>query len=415
MIFRKTSLWIFLCLLLWAFPIAANQSIGFDFIHPNREKATFPIKVYHNLVVLKLNINSSDTLNFILDSGVENTILFSNDLLDNPLNSSFNRSINISGLGKTDMIEAGISVGNEIILNQVRGQNITIVDISQDIGISEMFGIPIHGIIGAELLKYFAVKIDYRSKEITLYKQSIKEYGKKYTVLPIEIHNNKPYIDQTSFRLKNENVSQLKMLVDLGESKPISIFEGSTGQLIYPDNFIFSNLGKGLSGTITGYITRSKQFAIDKYVFKNVITSYPDERSLRYIDYKHGRNGSIGSGLLKRFIVVLDYKSKTLALKRNGRLRAPFLYDRTGIIVKASGDELNTFQIAEIVDYTPAYFSELAIDDEILKINSTSLYGKDLVDVNELLNSSINRKTIRLTLKRQDQIFKIKLYLFDFI
>ena len=301
-------------------------------------------------------------------------------------------------------------------MNGVLGQNLTIVEIQEDLTISQMFGLPINGIIGAELFRYFVVKIDYRKRQLTLYKHGFNDLGRKYHTLPIEIHDNKPYLNATNYNLSDRQNISLNMLVDLGESKPLSIFINSDSRLEYPKQFVFSNLGKGLSGTISGYVTRSRSFSIDKkFTFKNIITSYPDQRSLQFIDSSHNRNGSVGSGLLKRFVLIFDYQNKWLALKKNGRVSAPFNYDRTGLIVKAEGENLDRFKVAEIIDFTPAFFSMLQADDEILRINNENLMGKKLVEVNELLSTSKRKKTLKITVLREGQEVRLKLYLFDFL
>ncbi len=334
----------------------------------------------------------------------------------NPLNEVNKRIVTISGLGNAANIKAKVSIGNTIRMHKIRGNNLTVVEIKEDLNISQILGLPIHGILGSELFRYFIVKIDYKKKELTLYKYGSKKHEKKFHILPIEIHDNKPYISSASYKQSNGQVVNLKMLLDLGESKPISIFVESDSVHEYPSKFIYSHLGKGLSGTISGYITRNPNFSInDKFTFKDIITSYPDEQSLQFLDIENNRDGSIGSGLLRRFILVFDYQKKQLAIRKNGRISAPFSYDRAGVIISAHGENLDQFKVEEIINFTPAYFSILEEDDEIIKINKEFLKGKKLAEVNALLNLKKNRKTLRLTILRQGKEIKTKLDLFDFL
>ena len=87
---------------------------GFQ-IKNDKKKVIIPYKTSNNLVILPVSVNGV-SLNFLLDTGVENTILFSLEEADSV---QFNKveKIKIRGLGSGDAIDAFKSSENKIEIN----------------------------------------------------------------------------------------------------------------------------------------------------------------------------------------------------------------------------------------------------------------------------------------------------------
>jgi hypothetical protein len=65
-----------------------------------------------------------------------------------------------------------------------------------------------------------------------------------------------------------------------------------------------------------------KNFELGGQTFKNMPTSFPDE-SLG-VGRNDGRNGNLGSGLLRRFKVIYDYSRKQMIVEPNKFVGEPF-------------------------------------------------------------------------------------------
>ena len=50
-----------------------------------------------------------------------------------------------------------------------------------------------------------------------------------------------------------------------------------------------------------------------------------------------GRDGSIGSEILKRFVVVYDYSEKKIYFKKNSNFNLPFGFNKSGIEIQHDG------------------------------------------------------------------------------
>ena len=74
-----------------------KERYGF-FIANNRTSTRIPFQLHSNLIIVPVQINQSDTLYFILDTGVSNTIITDPDAFrEKPL--TLTRKIKLSGAG----------------------------------------------------------------------------------------------------------------------------------------------------------------------------------------------------------------------------------------------------------------------------------------------------------------------------
>ena len=132
----------------------AQNRIGFYLDDEINNTFSVPFKTINNLIILKLSINDSKELSFILDSGSKNTLLFIDDSINNPLEKSYQRAFEINGWGNGVSNFGFISIQNKVKLGKVIGSNISIVGINKsDMDISPFFGEKIDGILGIDIFR----------------------------------------------------------------------------------------------------------------------------------------------------------------------------------------------------------------------------------------------------------------------
>ena len=86
---------------------------GFQF-ETNKKKIVIPFKLINNLIFIPINVNGIE-LNFLLDTGVEETILLS--LEDKEVNLNNIEKIKLRGLGGAEAVE-GLKSSNNILAIQ---------------------------------------------------------------------------------------------------------------------------------------------------------------------------------------------------------------------------------------------------------------------------------------------------------
>ena len=374
-----------------------------DFIlENNATKATIPFKLINNLVFIPIKVNGVE-LNFLLDSGVEETILFS---MEEKQEVSFNNvaKIKLRGLGSEEEIEGLKSTKNILETHGLKSNDhMVFIILDQSFNLSSHIGIPVNGIIGHKFFRNNLVEINYQKKKIIVHTKSEKykqKLDKQFKAVPITVEKAKPYI-MTKATVNNEEIPA-KLLVDIGNSDAFWIFENDKIKL--PNKNFPDFLGKGFSGDIEGHRAKIDKFSIDEFDFKKPIVSFPDSISIRNVKMVPGRIGSVGGEVLKRFTVVLDYQGKKLYLKRNSKYTEPFTYNKSGITVQHNGLQwvqetvhLETVRIASTMD-------ELQDKD---KNDNNFKYKFALKPVYEIVNIRQNSAAEKCGLRKGDIIVSI--------
>lgn len=372
----------------------------------NRKKMTIPFKLVHNLIVIPVQINNSKPLNFILDSGVKNTLitqLYFSDSLD----LAAANKIAIRGLGEGYTIEAYHSTGNSMFMPGVKGDNHTVFVLLEDVfNLSTRMGMPVHGIIGYDIFKNFIVKINYNQKAITLYRPDYKLRKKKRAEEhPLYIEDTKPYLYGT-VKQHNGDTIDVKLIVDTGASHSLSLYLPTNDRLTLPPKVMEAYLGRGLSGDINGKIGRLESFRLGKYELENLPASYPDEEAIKLALKIANRNGNLGSDILKRFTVIFDYPHERMMLIPNNKFREPFSYNMAGFEVSTPLPGTNFYIVSNVVDNSPAKQVGVQTGDQLLLINGRDCTDIPLQELLDLMESKPGRK-LRLRLKREEKIFNV--------
>jgi len=415
-------------------------------IQGHSSKVTIPFKLINNLIFIPIKVNGVE-LNFLLDSGVEETIMFS---MEEQKEISFNNVVKIKlrGLGSEEEIEGLKSTNNVLETHSLKSStHLVYIILDQNFNLSSHIGIPVNGIIGYKFFKNNLVEINYSKKKLYVYpnKESIKEkLDKKFKSVPISIERSKPYITTTAV-VDSVKISA-KLLIDIGNSDAFWIFENNKIKL--PKKNFPDFLGKGFSGDIEGHRAKIAKFSVDEFDFKNPIVAFPDSTSIRNVKMVPGRIGSIGGEVLKRFTLVLDYADEKLYLKKNSKFSEPFTYNKSGITVQHNGLQwvqetlhLETVQVAnsmsdvgydakkddnfkykfslkpvyEIVNIRKKSAAEkcgLKKGDIIVSINNAVPYKYSLQQINSLLKSE-DDVWINLEVERDSLILKFRFRLED--
>ncbi|WP_396174211.1 aspartyl protease family protein [Flavobacterium sp.] len=413
----------------------------------NKKRIVIPFKLINNLIFIPIKVNG-ETLTFLLDTGVEQTILFSLD--DKQQVSLFHlQKINLKGLGSNDAVEAYKSSENKMEVDgYVDEEHEIYLILDQEFNFSSQVGIPVNGIIGYHFFKSHPTEIDYERKKIIVYSADNKKLSKKlmrnFKKDSIAIEENKPYY------VSNVTTTTLsypsKMLLDTGNSDALWLFLNKPTQLQLPPKTIQDFLGRGFSGNVYGQRARIPSFTFGSTTFENGIGTFPDSTSIKSLNFVKDRAGSIGGEILSRFQIVFDYPNGKLYSKPNSKCNEPFNYNMSGIEVQHDGlewvketyednqskgqtfyngytsdirvqDNLKikfelkpVFRIYNVRADSPAAQAGLSAKDKIIAINKQKAHTLSIEKINEILKSE-EGKTIEIVIERSSKVYTFKFQL----
>ena len=425
------------CLLCCCTVVTAQNTFMFT---SKKKKVAIPFQLVNNLIIFPIKVNGVQ-LNFLLDTGVEETILFS--LEENEEVKLFEiEKIMLKGLGSQDAVEGLKSKNNTLSINGLESKNQEVlVILDETFNFSSSLGVVVNGIIGYHFFENNFVSIDFARKKIYLYNPltiNKKKITREYKSYPISIEKHKPYIN-SEVVIEKQPIAA-KLLLDTGNSDAVWLFQNKKNNIEIPEKNFDDFLGRGFSGDIFGKKARIYHFALDNFEFEQPLVAFPDTLSVKNVKMVDKRLGSIGGEIFRRFSVIFDYQDNKLYLRKNENYNDPFHYNMSGIVLHHTGVQWvqgsrieenpgsNTvkidfgdtpldmkykfelkpvYEIVSVRKDSPADKIGLKKGDILVAINGVDSYRYSLQDINEILKSEIGRNIV-IEVARKNIVIKYK-------
>ena len=230
------------------------------------------------------------------------------------------------------------------------------------------------------------------------------------------------------FKLSDSKEFSGKILIDIGNSDALWLFENQSDKIQIPEANFEDYLGIGFSGEIHGKRAKINQFRINDYVFEKPYVAFPDSNSIKNVTLVQSRIGSVGGEILKRFTVVFDYPNNKMFIRKNEKYSKPFSFNMSGLEINHSGKQwvpetltMNTFvttsgheshyqkkenpikfnfvlkpifKIVNVRKDSPGDIAGLKKDDLIVSINRKPASSYSLQSINDLLKSEDGKKIL---------------------
>ncbi|MBW3545299.1 MAG: aspartyl protease family protein [Bacteroidetes bacterium] len=355
-------------------------------------------------------------LEFLLDTGVRTPIL-TDRLYSDFLNISYDRTLSLRGAGQGDAVQAHMASNVNMMLPNVSVNNQPLLVLEEDyLDLGSQLGVPVHGIIGYELFARFVVKIDYEENLITLYEPEQFKAPRNYDRVDLSIESQKPYI-QAEITDEAGQKHIVKLLLDTGASHAILLHtnaENKEAGVPIPEKTIYGSLGRGLLGDIQGHIGRVPHLQMGSHAFTDVLASFPDIKSYTLQNNNSDRDGTMGGEILSRFTVIIDYPHNAIYFQKSQDFKRPFIFNKTGLTIVASGPKLEIKEVADVRKDTPAHRAGIQKHDICFKINGKRTSEVGLSDLSHLLRKRDGKK-VRFVFLRNGEKVKVKMRLKDII
>lgn len=406
---------IFISFVFWTFTFAGSiaeaQNI-FEY-EKGKKKIDIPFTMENNFILVKIRLNNFIPLTFIFDTGAEYTILAKREFTD-LLGINYDREFKLIGADLSTEIIAHLAKNIDIALPGVRAKSQNILVLDKDyFHFEEYAGVSIDGVLGADIFRHFVVKINYKRGVISLYEPSKFKKPKGYEEFRIDIKSSKPYLRLPVY-IRDSLILSSKFLIDSGAGLSLLLYTNTHDEFELPPNVITGNIGFGLGGFMEGYLGRIHKLSLPPFQFTNVVTNFQELNTDFDVNQIVLRDGIIGNGLLSRFFVIIDYHSSRLYLKPRKKYNRGFEYDRSGLVLIASGPELDKFEVISVLPGSPAAEAGLLPRDVVRGINRLPNSFLSLNLITRKLQGRAGKK-IRLVIKRNEEKRVITFILKDLI
>ncbi|BDC97841.1 aspartyl protease family protein [Persicobacter psychrovividus] len=404
-------------LLVLFFPLlsSAQNRFGF-FLDDNTKRHSLPFELRSNLIIVKFQINGFLPLNFIIDTGVQHSILTDVSVAE-VLGLTYQKKITLYGANRTP-ITAYISTGINLDAGQLHSRNGALLILEKDpMNFWALTGTMVHGIIGYELLSRFVTEINYDRKLITFHRREHFSPPKKSIALPLTIRHTKAHII-ADLRLEEEQLNSLSLMIDTGASSGLTLEQDHEGLPFNPpQKHIDTALGLSISGQLEGSMGRIDHISLHQELppLKEVVTNFADESYLEDSTFVLSRNGTIGGEVLKRYKVWLDYAGAMVYLKTGKYHKNPFRHNRSGIVLQLIDEHEPKIIIQKVITNSPAEKAGLMAGDQLLRVNHFKAVEANMGNISTLFKSMRKRQKVKIVYRRDGHRTKVKFQLKDLI
>ncbi len=427
---------VFLSLALLCFFITRGQ-VGF--VLNGKKNVKIPFLFVHNLVIVPVQVNGY-MMNFLLDTGVKETMIFGETL------KSIDSAVFVNkfqGLGRDEGLDGYLSIHNQVNIAGVYEDLDQPIYILQNahIDISTRIGVEVNGIMGSRFFENQMIEMDFQKHRITLYpKGNLPKGLEKMQRLPLDILNSRPYVS-VAFK-QGDMAIDGRVLIDMGNSDALMLIPSKLNNFDIKPPFIDDYIGQGFNGEIYGKRNRIRSLELGPFTMNYPLVAYPELSSLQHATFVSERIGSIGNELLRRFKVVFDYPNKSIYLHKNKDFDRFYYLNMSGleiihdgikyekeeipvVLQKDGGTEVrmgnsvqyrfvlrNMYKIATVRDGSPAAIAGLLPGDKVVRINGRSASSFSLESIHNLFKSE-EGKEMHFRVTRGEKTLDFKFVLKD--
>lgn len=336
-----------------------------------------------HLIVVKGNINGSqDDYNFIIDTGaltfIDKNVAQELQLKQKGMMAKIN-SLELSGFHIDDIF------------------CFTTFDFQH----FNAIGIPIHGIIGSNLLERYKVTFDFKSCSVT-FSSDTTSLGRPENALLLTFRNhpvnNAPLVN---FKMGDKSIEGM---IDTGQPYPVVFplesFEKYKN--LYVSDFIKSRgLMEEWPDTTAdfNYLARLKSFELENIKVESIVCLFgqlPRPLSMPLI----------GNDFLSQFKIVINYPKDEMLMLPYYDIH--FKNNRFSVGLNPDISEENEIIIKGVWENSPADNAKIEVGDIILSFNSQKATLTNLIELINMMKDD-TKESIILEIKNQDTTRKIKL------
>jgi len=259
--------------------------------------------------------------------------------------------------------------------------------------LSQIEGVTQQGMVGFETFRRFVTRVDYDTKTLTLIDP--KKFDPKLagTPIPFKFDGNNPTIEAL---IEGHTGT---FTVDTGSRVSLTLNATFAKQIEYPPKGaknVVGVSGWGIGGPSRAVVFRvGGAFAIGPFVIEHPVVEVSTNKSGSFAD--PAISGNIGAGILKRYVVTLDYEHMLIYPKPvHGTITDIDTFDRAGMWFN---EAMDGFSVIDVMPDTPADQAGLKPGDVITAIDGKKAKSIALYQLRQRLRDTAPGTVVTFAVK----------------
>lgn len=366
-------------------------------------EVAIPFELVNRHIIVKVQVNNSRSLSFILDTGDDVAIV---DLARaKELGLKLGQEIRVGGAG-ADLLTGALVQESTFAVPGLEGFS---QPVRLAIPLAQMappLGQDFDGIIGAEFIKEFVLEFDYQKRIIKLHDKNKFSYSGSGDNIPIHLDHGHPILEAEVTPIGGQPVKG-RFVLDIGSGAALTLHSPFVAEhrLLGGDLKTIKSIGAGgTGGQVKGRLGRVAELKIGQYKIAGPITLFSEDNAGAFANAK--LLGNIGGQIASRFRIFLDYSHQRIIFEPTAAFAAPFDRAFTGFSFVAEGKDYRTFRVREVLENSPASEAGLQQNDIITEVNGKPAVEFTLTQLSEMFERPV---AYRLNVRRGEQTLQMTL------
>jgi hypothetical protein len=357
---------------------------------------TIPFVMVGEHIFIKAIIEGPDTLDLVFDTGASTMVLNKN--LVNEKKWNFDQIATSTGVsGSTNLNLGKISF---LSLGKIKLENLPVV--SAPLTHLELrIGKDIDGIIGFEILDRFLVSINYKHRELRLYRRNQRKKEDWGNQIDIDLKLGIPSVWARLYLPEGEIIDG-HFFIDSGAGSALILNSPfvKTHRIEEKIPYAYRSQTKGLSNTAATIIeTELSQLDLGGFSVKGIPTRL--SKSRLGVTAMEDYAGIIGNPILKRFTITLDYAKKNMYVREEEDYQPAFIPDFSGMTIRLN-EAKDKIVIDQVIAGSPAERAGIQAGDILSMVNDMVVEAGDIHQIRKQFTGIDEEITLKLIRNQQN-------------
>ena len=373
----------------------------FSITHGGKQ-TSFPFRLLNNHIYADVGVNGRGPFQFIFDTGGENLLT---PTLAKQLGIKSEGQMQGGGAGSGHM-DVGLAKVDSITLADatLKGQVFAVAPLDM---LAPIEGTAMPGMVGFETFRRFVTRIDYGTRTMTLILPEAFDPKDAGVAIPFTFNGNLIEAPATYNGIKGT------FTIDSGSRSSITLNKPFVAQhgLNKDNKTIDAVTGWGVGGATRALATRGDTLTLGTLSVRGPVVELSTDKGGAFTDASFA--GNIGAGILKRFVVTLDYEHRVMYLKPiAGPVPDLDTFDRAGLWFNVGK---TGFDVVDITKGAPADQAGLKTGDIIVGVDGKPASDLKVYEVRQRLRDEAPGSVVKFAVKRGSETKDVAVTLRDLI